>query len=96
MIHLEQFIAGVPDGLAIWLKEKQLKSLTAAANLQIPMPLPEKMVRRGPQRRLEERPSGQQAGTLACGIQQPPEQKRTDHTSREERSDAFSVTDLDT
>ena len=33
MIHLEQFIAGVPDGLAIWLKEKQLKSLTAAAKL---------------------------------------------------------------
>ena len=33
MILLEQFIAGVPEGLAIWLKEKEPKSLAQAAEL---------------------------------------------------------------
>ena len=33
MILLEQFIAGVPEGLAIWIKEKEPKSLTEAAEL---------------------------------------------------------------
>ena len=33
IIYLEQFIAGVPEGLAIALKEKEPKSLTEAAEL---------------------------------------------------------------
>ena len=33
MILLEQFIAGVPEGLAIWLEEKEPKSLAQAAEL---------------------------------------------------------------
>ena len=34
MILLEQFIAGVPDGLAIWLKEKEPKSIAEAGELE--------------------------------------------------------------
>ena len=33
MILLEQFINGIPDGLAIWLKEKKAESLSEAPEL---------------------------------------------------------------